>query len=64
MCFYPRVVFRLKRWYLDMPKAEKLNVGDTAPDFTLPTIGGESINLSQVLQGGKRVVLSLFRSYY
>ncbi|OLS13892.1 MAG: hypothetical protein RBG13Loki_2486 [Promethearchaeota archaeon CR_4] len=64
MRFYPRDVFYLPRWYLDMPKAEKLQVGDRAPDFTLPTLSGSSISLSQVLQGGKRVVLALFRSYY
>ncbi len=47
-----------------MPKAEKLNVGDQAPDFTLPAVNGSTITLSQVLKGGKRVVLALFRSYY
>ncbi len=38
-------------------------LADTAPDFTLPAISGET-TLSKLLEGGKRVVLSLFRSYY
>ncbi|MFQ3549452.1 MAG: thioredoxin-dependent thiol peroxidase [Armatimonadota bacterium] len=36
-----------------------LNVGDKAPDFTLPTIGGKTISLSDYL-GKKNVVLYFY----
>jgi peroxiredoxin len=35
----------------------KLKVGDKAPDFTLPSISGEKVSLSQY-RGGKNVVIS------
>jgi peroxiredoxin len=35
----------------------KLNIGDKAPDFTLPSISGEKVSLSQY-QGKKNVVIS------
>lgn len=38
----------------------QLQVGDTAPDFTLSNATGESINLAELLQQGK-VVLTFYR---
>lgn len=35
----------------------KVSVGDAAPDFTLPSVGGEPVTLSQ-FRGTKNVVIS------
>ena len=35
--------------------------GDTAPDFTLPNIYGESISLDSILQDGHSVLLVFLR---
>ena len=46
-------------WIVAAPtRAEALEVGDKAPDFTLPSTTGEKISLSQFL--GKKLVLLEF----
>lgn len=46
-------------WSVAAPtRAEALEVGDKAPDFTLPSTTGEKISLSQFL--GKKLVLLEF----
>jgi peroxiredoxin len=37
-----------------------LSVGDTAPDFTLPIRGKESVTLSEALKKGPVVLLTYF----
>ena len=37
--------------------------GSIAPDFTITTLDGESINLYEVLDAGKSVVLDLSATY-
>ena len=42
-------------------KAEHIGVGYQAPDFTLPTLDGENISLSDYR--GKRVILFMWASW-
>jgi peroxiredoxin len=41
------------------PFAKALNVGDKAPDFTLPSTTGEKISLSQ-FRGKKKILLEFY----
>jgi peroxiredoxin Q/BCP len=45
-------------WAQNAPPKTSLKVGDTAPDFTLPTTSGNPFKLSE--QRGKTVVLAFF----
>ncbi len=45
-------------WSAAGPRVAALEVGDKAPDFTLPSTTGEKISLSQFL--GKKLVLLEF----
>jgi peroxiredoxin Q/BCP len=38
----------------------RLSVGDTAPDFTLPTASGEDLHLADVLASGRRAVVYFY----
>ncbi len=38
----------------------RLAVGDTAPDFTLPTASGEQVHLAEVLAEGRSVVVYFY----
>ncbi len=38
-----------------------VDIGDTAPDFTLSGLGGEGMSLEAVLQGGKNALLVFLR---
>jgi len=42
------------------PQAERVKVGDDAPDFALESLDGETYRLSD-LEGDKRVILIFFR---
>ena len=42
---------------------ERIQVGDPAPDFTLPAFGGDTITLSQY-RGEKVVVLQFYRGHW
>jgi peroxiredoxin len=44
-----------------VPSPSKANVGTLAPDFTLPTLAGENVTLSELR--GKPVVLAFFASW-
>ena len=40
-----------------------LSVGDSAPDFTLPVRGKESVTLTESLQNGPVVLLTYFLDF-
>ncbi len=42
---------------------QALNVGDTAPDFTLPEVRGNDVRLSELLKTGP-VVLAFYRGVW
>ena len=42
-------------------KHRSLHVGDKAPDFSLPSVDGQTVSLSNSLLGGHRVLLVFLR---
>lgn len=49
----------------DLPPTdlERIQVGQLAPDFTLPAFGGDTVTLSQY-RGVKTVVLQFYRGHW
>jgi len=39
----------------------ELQAKDAAPDFTLPTVGGQSLSLNEILRAGRKVLLVFLR---
>lgn len=50
---------------LDLPAIDldRIQVGDVAPDFTLPAFGGDTVTLSDY-RGARIVVLQFYRGHW